>query len=179
MISSPSLKPKHNCSPLDYMCLGYLVMSDFLEAELVGLLRGLELACQRGVQQITYYSDSTLTISLVRFDGSKILQYKSLIRNIQELLAREWEVELISTLREGNMCVDHLAKSRANQALHLQILEEPPEGLGSLLLADAMRLAQLRLQGFASFVWVGLLSLNILSFFFCLCLAFSSTKKIY
>lgn len=61
------------------------------------------------------------------------------------MLAREWEVELISTLREGNMCVDHLAKSRAKQALHLQILEEPPEGLGSLLPADAMRLAQLRL----------------------------------
>lgn len=63
----------------------------------------------------------------------------ALIWGIHELITRDWEVELLHTLREGNGSVDILAKMGAIQQEKLKLLPSPPAVLGDMLRVDAIR----------------------------------------
>lgn len=74
-------------------------------------------------------------------------QLATLIRSIQELLRRSWDVSLTHTLREGNASADFPARLSASQLRSIVILEAPPPGLGILLDGDAQRVPHLRARG--------------------------------
>jgi hypothetical protein len=59
-----------------------------------------------------------------------------ILHNIQELLSRDWQVELVHTIREGNACVDYLAKIGASSLEAIQSFTAHPAGINNLLLAD-------------------------------------------
>lgn len=62
------------------------------------------------------------------------------------MLSKDWEVHLNHTLREGNQCVDYLAKMGARGISSLVLLEKAPTGMDSMLLADAMGVVFVRHQ---------------------------------
>lgn len=68
----------------------------------------------------------------------------ALIHEIQALLARDWTVQLLHTLREGNGSVDLLARLGAAQMERLVTLETPLAALFLLLQSDARRVPYLR-----------------------------------
>ncbi|KAJ1377710.1 Reverse transcriptase-like [Sesbania bispinosa] len=63
---------------------------------------------------------------------------------IRDLLRKNWNVQLQHILREGNMCVDHLAKKEATQNQPLVIHHDTPHDIHIQLLADAMGVETLR-----------------------------------
>lgn len=116
---------------------GNLGISNSLHTELTGLYRDLSLACDRGYRSIKCYSDSPLSIQLVTSEVNQWHYYAALIRNIAELLSRNWNVVLAHTLREGNACADFFAKLGANGSSGWTLFDSIPPGLDLLLLADA------------------------------------------
>jgi hypothetical protein len=64
-------------------------------------------------------------------------QYATIIHNIKNLLARDWRVKVVHTLREGNACVDYLAKLGAHNLVPYAPISTPPAGMSLLLLNDA------------------------------------------
>ncbi|GAU48622.1 hypothetical protein TSUD_133530 [Trifolium subterraneum] len=99
---------------------GNIGFSNILHPELMALYRGLLLAWQLNIKELWCYSDSEAAIKLIK-----------------DILAREWRVNIAHTFREGNACVDYLAKlgARNNEAFY--VMASPPAGLNLLLLADA------------------------------------------
>lgn len=68
-------------------------------------------------------------------------RYATVIHDIRDLLALPWSVALLHTLREGNMCADHLAKLGASGVEKLCVFDTPPPGLQVFLASDAARIA--------------------------------------
>lgn len=61
-------------------------------------------------------------------------KHATLIRSIKNMFDHDWVFELVHTLLEGNQTADWLAKWGALQDETLHVFEQPPSGLGSLLL---------------------------------------------
>lgn len=123
---------------------GFLGCSDNLQAELLAIFHGANEAWRLGFRRVSYYSDSTQAIALVKGSVPWLHKYAALVTSIQECIEQDWTFELVHTLREGNQCVDWLAKWRALQDEELHIFYRPPLGLGSLVMADAMGVPFLR-----------------------------------
>lgn len=83
-------------------------------------------------------------VHLVESNPSSRHLFASLVWDIKDLLNRPWTVVLQHTLREGNACVDFLAKNEANQSEDIVVTEDPLEGLGLFLLADVLGVSSLR-----------------------------------
>ncbi|GAU16251.1 hypothetical protein TSUD_298830 [Trifolium subterraneum] len=63
--------------------------------------------------------------------------WQSIIHNIKDLLARDWRVRVVHTLRKGNVCADYLAKIGAHHSEAYSTIAIPPAGMSLLLLTDA------------------------------------------
>jgi hypothetical protein len=63
--------------------------------------------------------------------------YAVIIHNIKYLLANDWSVKVVHTLREGNTCADYLAKLGAHNPEVYSPIAIPPSEMSLLLLADA------------------------------------------
>ncbi|KAK2415253.1 hypothetical protein QL285_037750 [Trifolium repens] len=83
------------------------------------------------------YSDSLQTVSLIRDDVFVHHRFENEVVSIRQLLARDWDVVVNHTLREGNACADVLAKMGALASAPLVTLSTPPSDLSMPLLADA------------------------------------------
>ncbi|PNX86004.1 hypothetical protein L195_g042079, partial [Trifolium pratense] len=57
--------------------------------------------------------------------------------NIKDLLAKDWRVKVVHTFREGNVCVNYLAKLGARNPEVYSPIAIPPNGMSLLLLAYA------------------------------------------
>ena len=65
--------------------------------------------------------------------------YACIIWSIKQLLGKNWEVLIVHTYKEGNMSADWLAKKKGAMGDEsLVYWDEPPLGIGNLLLADSM-----------------------------------------
>ena len=53
-------------------------------------------------------------------------------------MRRGWEVNLIHTYREGNVCADWIAKTGASGIEPLVLWVDPPQAISNILLADTM-----------------------------------------
>lgn len=124
---------------------GSIGTADCLMAELAALYFGLSTAWDSGERRLKCYSDSSAAIKLVKEPLNSKNCYAAWISGVQELLLREWEVDVVHTLREGNAAADFLAKQGAGQMEKLVVLRSPPEALQHKLREDAiLRIAHLR-----------------------------------
>ena len=64
--------------------------------------------------------------------------YAGIIGKIKEPMARNWDVTLTNTYREGNMSANWLAKKGAMGSECLLYWDTPPLGIGNPLEADAI-----------------------------------------
>ena len=99
---------------------------------------GLEIAWNLGIRKLVCESDSLTMTDLVSKPLNPCHWYSCIVSRIKQIMAREWEVMLSHTLREGNMVADWLAKFGALRDESLVELENPPQGIRYLLLADVM-----------------------------------------
>jgi hypothetical protein len=58
-----------------------------------------------------------------------------IIFNIKDLLARDWRVKVVHILREGNVCIDFLAKLEAHNLEVFFPIVVPPTGMSLLILS--------------------------------------------
>ncbi|MCH94076.1 putative ribonuclease H protein, partial [Trifolium medium] len=85
------------------------------------------------------FFDSLQTVTLVK-DGVSpyhLISLQMKLLAFDSFWIEEWVVTVDHTLREGNACVDILAKKGANSISSLVMLETPHTELSNLLLADA------------------------------------------
>ena len=105
---------------------GYINHSyDILFAELTALHQGLILATNLNYEEVACYSDSLLSVNLIKEDLNQFHVYVVLIRNIKDLLSSR-NYSLHHSLREGNQCADCLAKLGASNDDELIIHANPP-----------------------------------------------------
>ena len=98
---------------------------------------GLELAWRDDISQLCVESDSKLLIDMVtnncKMNGTTLV----LIRRIQNILNRNWWIQVHHTLREGNISADWLANfSLTMNSWNFILLETSPSELNRLLFDD-------------------------------------------
>jgi ribonuclease HI len=116
---------------------GNIGFSNILHAELLAVYHGLTLAWELDIKDLWCYSDSKIVIKLLSDHVNDWHCYAAIIYNIKDLLARDWRVRVMHTLREGNACADYLAKIGARNLEAYSPIVVPPDGMNLLLLADA------------------------------------------
>jgi ribonuclease HI len=116
---------------------GNIGFSNILHAELLAVYHGLVLAWGLEIKELWCYTDSKTAIKLITDSVNDWHHYAAIIHNIKDLLARDWRVKVVHTLREGNACADYLAKLGAQNLMPYAPLSIPPAGMSLLLLADA------------------------------------------
>lgn len=123
---------------------GSIGTSENLQAELDAIHFGLSTAWEAGIRHLVCYTDSQMALDLCKSMMSMKHLYAALLWGIHDLLAREWEVELLHTLREANESADKLVKIGANQHEKLRIIHSPPAALCFSLRVEAMGIPQMR-----------------------------------
>jgi len=110
--------------------------NDILLAELTAIHRGLRLAFDMGLDDLVCYLDSLLSINLITVDTPSYHIYAVLLQDIKDLLGIR-NFTLHHTLREGNRCVDYMAKMGASSKDVFIMHPSPPVDLLPLLKIDA------------------------------------------
>lgn len=123
---------------------GFIGDGNSLRAELLALLHGLGLAWDHGCRYLVCYTDSQMTFDLISSPPEPTHQYATIIEGVKALFRRQWVVDLRHTLREGNASADFLAILGSQSDTPLTLWEFPPEGIGTLLMANARRIPFLR-----------------------------------
>ncbi|KAK2421190.1 hypothetical protein QL285_031846 [Trifolium repens] len=116
---------------------GNIGFSNILHAKLMVVYHGLVLAWGLGIKELLCYSNSKTVIKLIYDPVNVWHYYAAIILNIKDLLARDWRIKVVHTLREGNVCPDFLAKLGALDLEVFSPIVVPHAGMNLLLLADA------------------------------------------
>jgi len=109
---------------------------DIMFAELTTLHQGLILAISLNCDDLACYSNSLLTVNLIKDDLPQYHVYVVLIKNIKDLNSRNYSLQHL--LREGNRCADFMAKLGASTDDVLSIHSSHLEGLQPLLRMDEL-----------------------------------------
>jgi hypothetical protein len=117
--------------------LNTITLADILLAKLTTLYQGLVLADSLNFNELAYYSDSLLTVNLIKQDLNHYHVYVVLIQNIRDLISSR-NYSLHHSLREDNQCADFMAKIGASNDVDLLIHSHPPEELLPLLHSDEL-----------------------------------------
>lgn len=104
-----------------------LGMGSVLNAELWGILLGLQIAWNHGIRKIWIESDSLTSINLIKNGFPSSHLYYNLVQNIMELCSRSWQARVSHTHREGNRVADSLANEGACNGLFTSVLNFPPQ----------------------------------------------------
>ncbi|KAK9018022.1 hypothetical protein V6N11_001012 [Hibiscus sabdariffa] len=108
-----------------------------LQAELWGILLGLQLAWENGFERLLIQSDNREAIK--RLNASTASSDPcSLVRSIAALRSRGWATETQWIPREGNKPADMLAKLDNLPCFTVTVFSQPPEHLLSLLDFDKL-----------------------------------------
>ncbi|KAJ8763632.1 hypothetical protein K2173_003104 [Erythroxylum novogranatense] len=98
-------------------------------AKLQGLKHGLQLMWDLGYRSVLVKTDCLVVVNLV-FDSPQPYHPRLvLIRDIQDMFAKQWRCSLHHVLREGNHCADFLAKIGLSQLPMWSYWSTPPPGL--------------------------------------------------
>jgi len=116
-------------------CISY--SNDILLAELTTIYHGLRLAKNMGIEDLVCYSNSLLSINLIRWDTSHYHVYAVLVQDIKDLLTTS-NFSIHHTLREGNQSANFMTKLGAASDIDIVIHSSPPTDLMGLLRTDAM-----------------------------------------
>ncbi|KAK5795340.1 hypothetical protein PVK06_036602 [Gossypium arboreum] len=80
-----------------------------LQAELLVVWEGLNIAWQRGYRKVMVESDNDVMVQLMSGNSMERCS-PSLVRNIQEFYRRSWEVEVVKISLEANKAADFMSK---------------------------------------------------------------------
>ncbi|KAH9670623.1 putative ribonuclease H protein [Citrus sinensis] len=105
-------------------------------AELWGLYQGLTLAWNKGIRWLCVEVDSRCVTQLVKNNMVNPNEFSTLIRAIQELIRRNWRVEITHVYREANFAADYLATLACCLPLGLHVLNSPPKGVLQFMSQD-------------------------------------------
>ncbi|XP_024640718.1 uncharacterized protein [Medicago truncatula] len=111
--------------------------TDVLLAELTALHQGLLMAAAMGIEELSCYSNSLLSINLITGTASNYHAYAVLIQDIKDLLSAQ-NYSVHHCLREGNQCADYLAKLGASSNEECLVHASAPQELLVLLQMDAI-----------------------------------------
>ncbi|KAJ1418222.1 Ribonuclease H domain [Sesbania bispinosa] len=103
------------------------------------------IARTKQFNNLSCFTDSTLTISLIKTEDITFHRYAVVIKSIRNLLKLIPNVTITHILREGNSVADYLAKKGAQCACNLKILDSPLPEIKHLLLGDALEVQHMRL----------------------------------
>ncbi|CAL5366927.1 unnamed protein product [Camellia sinensis] len=120
-----------------YGYFGKLEVCSSLEAELWGIYRGLTVIFKKGYIDVLIESDSVEAVDLLQNATVVNASFRSIVEDARHLLKR-CRCSIQHILREGNQCADKLAKLGADQEEHLVVMEDPPEEVQSLVVADLL-----------------------------------------
>ena len=101
-------------------------------------MKGLKLMWNLGYRSIMLKSDLKELISMLTQGEMDNINICRMHKECCRLLAKEWNVEIQHTYKEGNKCADWLARYNLSQAYGVFVLQEPLAKLQLLLLIDAM-----------------------------------------
>ena len=118
--------------------------TNFLHAELLALLHGLQVAWDFGAQRVLCCSDSLDVVTLVTHGVPPSHRYATIVKAIVSWFDEDWTVMVEHSLREGNACADMLAKMGATNDECFTRWTAPPSELSLLLQADAQGVQFLR-----------------------------------
>ncbi|QHO40259.1 Putative ribonuclease H protein [Arachis hypogaea] len=107
-------------------------------AELWGVFHGLNMAWDLGMRRIIIETDSLEVYKEISKER-KSQNYNSLVREIQKLKDKSWEIKVMHTHRSGNASADHLAKVSIRKQFRFYFLNSPSEEMKDLLLKDVNR----------------------------------------
>jgi ribonuclease HI len=103
----------------------------------MAVYHGLVLAWGLCIKELLCYSDSKTVIKLIYDLVNAWHHYAAIILNIKDLLARDWRVKVVHTLRGGNVCADFLAKPGAHNLEVFSPIVVPHAGMNLLPLTYA------------------------------------------
>ncbi|CAI0467081.1 unnamed protein product [Linum tenue] len=106
-------------------------------AELGGIVHGLRMAWEEGSRKVILQTDSTTAINLLK-DADCHNPHYTLIAAIRELLARDWEIELVHVFREGNYVADYLASIGHSLPIGVHLIDIPSPTLRHWLYFDTI-----------------------------------------
>ncbi|KAG4963747.1 hypothetical protein JHK86_040615 [Glycine max] len=89
-----------------------------LYAELLAILKVLQMAWDYNGQALIYESNSRTALSLTLHGADHTHHYFPLISRIRSFLHHPWELSFQHEFREANYCADWLAKLGASSANH-------------------------------------------------------------
>ncbi|XP_062021310.1 uncharacterized protein LOC133737845 [Rosa rugosa] len=122
-----------------------LGIGQVIEAELWGLLKGMEMAWQNGCRRLKIEMDSLVAVKLVLSPIAHLHPLYSIVANCQELLSRVWNVSLKHVYRECNSVADLLANIGHGYEPGCRFFSSPPIDVVPLLEADLLGLSKPRL----------------------------------
>ncbi|KAF7807010.1 ribonuclease H [Senna tora] len=111
-----------------------------LQAEICGIILGLEMAWKYGMKKETMETDSTEALDFAQdlYDKNHPLRY--LAEKIKEYKDRNWQVVFKHTFRETNRVAYFLAKYARNRSCEDCFLTSPPDECIELVKNDAQGL---------------------------------------
>lgn len=115
---------------------GFCGISTNLHAELLAIVFGLNLAWNSGYRKVVCESDSKTTLDIIIGGVQQTHPYAPAVNHIRRLRDYDWDLSFNHTLREGNACVDWLAKEGANSNQHFKTWSACPPQPSSSMLAD-------------------------------------------
>ncbi|XP_039000378.1 uncharacterized protein LOC120126177 [Hibiscus syriacus] len=96
-----------------------------LDVELCGVLEGLELAWQLDLRRVIIETDSSEVwkLLLCRINMDRV---SSVVPYLIEIIRKEWELQFVHVLREGNLVADAMAWLAWSLSFRLHTFRNPP-----------------------------------------------------
>ena len=120
---------------------GYSVnigITSSLEAELWGLVYGLQVALSLDISDLLVDLDSAVLVSFFAESPTRGRAFSNLMLRCLHLVSLFTSITFRHTFREGNQAADYLANLGHGIAPGLLLHQSPPKGLGPILLRDEM-----------------------------------------
>ncbi|CAL5349330.1 unnamed protein product [Camellia sinensis] len=114
---------------------GKLEVATSEEAELWGIYRGLTIILEKSMHDITIETDSEQMVLHINNTTPSNHPHRALLEDIKFLMLR-CNCDVSHILREGNKCADGLANMGVNHVENLVVLDNPPNEIANLLIAD-------------------------------------------
>lgn len=107
-----------------------------MEAEIWGVLHGIELAWRKGVCRLVVEVDSLVVCKMLHSNLPWHHPLATLINSCRDVLTRDWNVKWQHTFREANQVTDGLARLAAGVPLGFTELVMPPPEVTQVLQED-------------------------------------------
>ncbi|CAI0392378.1 unnamed protein product [Linum tenue] len=123
---------------------GKLGTCSITTAELRGAVQGLQVAWDEGYRRVQLQLDSQVAVKLLQEKDNRDHAQVGVMSRAQELLSKQWEVEVHHIYREGNKCADFLANLGHTFDIGFHRIPLDHSDLNNLILYDRQGLSEPR-----------------------------------